>query len=125
MLQSRRVLIAEDEPFTAYDLAQSIKEADGVVLGPIASVKEGLELVAEHTIHAAILDVQLADGEVTPLAHLLFERGVVVVFHTASPVPAEITRRHGNVPLCRKPMVSDQVVRHVAALMRQQARGLS
>ncbi len=117
MLSQRRVLVAEDELIIASELAAAVKEAGGEVVGPVASVREGLALLGREAVHAAILDVRLVDGEVSPMAHLLLERGVVVVFHSASPVPREITDRHGDVVICPKPMQSDHVVYRLAVLM--------
>jgi DNA-binding response OmpR family regulator len=117
MLSRRRILVAEDEVIIASDLAAAIEDGDGVVVGPVASVREGLALLEQEVVHAAILDVRLTDGLVSPIAHTLLERGVVVLFHSASPVPREIIDRHGEVVICPKPMQSDHVVYRLAALM--------
>ena len=117
MLADRRVFIAEDEPATALDLEMAVREAHGEPVS-VCSVAEGLRMLAEDSrVHGAILDVHLGDQEVTPLAHVLFDRGVAVVFHTASPIPSEITSRHGAVRRCPKPMPSDWVIRHLAELL--------
>jgi DNA-binding NarL/FixJ family response regulator len=110
MLTGRSVLIAEDEPITAMDLAAAVTQVHGQVVGPVATLAEGMRLAASGLVHGAILDVQLIDGEVTPLAHLLLDGGATVVFHTASPIPDAITARHGAVAYCLKPVVSDRVV---------------
>jgi AmiR/NasT family two-component response regulator len=110
MLTGRRVLIAEDEPITAMDLAAAVAVADGQLIGPVSTVAEGMRLVAAGLVHGAILDVRLIDGEVTPLAHALLDGGATVVFHSASPIPAAITARHGAMAYCLKPTVSDHVV---------------
>jgi DNA-binding NtrC family response regulator len=117
MLGRRRILVADDEVLIASDLAAAVEEAGGEVVGPVASVREGLTLVASEVVHAAILDVRLLDRDVSPLAELLLERGLVVVFHSASPVPREITDRYGDIVLCPKPMQSDQVIYRLAVLM--------
>lgn len=117
MLGRRRILVAEDEVLIASDLAIAVEEAGGVVVGPVASVREGLALLGQQSVHAAILDVRLIDRDVSPLAEALLERGVAVVFHSASPVPTEFTERYGNVVLCPKPMQSDLVVYKLAVLI--------
>lgn len=117
MLTDRRVFIAEDEPFTAMALDLAVRDAHGEPVG-VASLAEGRRALAEGHFHGAILDVRLIDGEVTPLAHILFDRGVAVVFHTASPVPVEIIDRHGQVAHCPKPMPPEWVVRRLAGLLR-------
>ena len=110
MLTGRNVLIAEDEPITAMDLAAAVTHARGNVIGPVSRLAEGMRLVAAGLVHGAILDVQLFDAEVTPLAHVLLHGGATVVFHSASPIPSKITARHGDIAYCLKPTISDQVV---------------
>jgi len=117
MLHRRRILVAEDEPIIAHDLTLAIEEARGEVVGPVASVAEGLALIAREEIDAAILDVLLIDRDVAPIAEALLESGKVVLFHTASSVPAEITGRFGEVVVCPKPMLSEQVVHRLAGLI--------
>ena len=117
MLSQQRILVAEDEVLIADDLSAAVSEAGGVVVGPVASVRDGLALIAREAVHAAILDVRLIDGEVSPIAAALLERGAVVVFHSASPVPKAIIDRYGDVVLCPKPMLSNHVVRALADLL--------
>ena len=121
MLQSHFILLAEDEPITAMALVEDIKAANGRVIGPFHSISLAMAEIAATSVHAAILDVELADGLVTPLALRLFERGVILLFHSASSIPAEITQRCGKVCTCPKPMASNHVVRHLAALIRNSA----
>jgi DNA-binding NarL/FixJ family response regulator len=110
MLTCRSILIAEDEPVTALDLAAAVTQAQGQVVGPVHTLAEGMRLVAEGLVHGAILDVQLPDGEVTPLAQVLLDGGATVVFHSASAIPSVITERYGPMAYCLKPTVSDVVV---------------
>jgi DNA-binding response OmpR family regulator len=117
MLDVRRVLIAEDEPLVAYCLARAVEDADGEVAGPVSSVEDGLALLAETDVHAAILDVRLVDQDVVPIARALLERGRVIVFHTASPVPEEIVPGPVRVAVCPKPMDAETVVSRLATLI--------
>ena len=71
-----------------------MEDAGGEVVGPVSSVEAGLMLLRRREqIHAAILDVGLTDRDVAPIAAVLLDRGVAVVFHTASAVPAGILAR--------------------------------
>jgi DNA-binding response OmpR family regulator len=107
MLNRARVLIAEDEPVTAMDMACAVEDADGEVLGPVSHVSEGLKLIQREHIHAAILDVMLLDGEITPVAQALVAKEAVVIFHTASDIPLAIS---GYVGMCKKPTHARRVV---------------
>ena len=117
MLHRRRILIAEDEAIIAYELAQAVVDAGGEVVGPVASVREGLRLLSNEDVHAAILDVRLLDRDVAPIAEVLLAQGKAVVFHTSSPVPEEIVDRFGVPVVCPKPMQSYEVVNRLARLI--------
>ena len=119
MLERRRILIAEDEALIALELAAAVESAGGEVVGPVASVKEGLQLLDQEDVDAAILDVRLIDRDAAPIATLLLERGRAIVFHSASPVPAEVVDRFGAPVVCPKPMPSDLVATHLARLLRR------
>ncbi|MEO6341484.1 MAG: response regulator [Caulobacteraceae bacterium] len=111
------VLVAEDEPFIAFDLATTIEDAGGVVVGPAATVKEALALLENHHVAAAILDVNLGDGDISPVAELLIARGAPVIFHTGLGLPAELSARFPNLIVHLKPLVPERLIRQLAALI--------
>lgn len=111
------VLVAEDEPFIAYDLATTIEDAGGVVVGPAATVKEALALLEIYPVAAAILDVNLGDRDISPVAELLIARGVPVIFHTGLGVPDELSAKFPNLIVHLKPLVPEQLIRQLAALI--------
>ena len=121
MLNCRSVLIAEHEALIAYALVLAVEDADGEVVGPVASVREGLELLSKEEVHAAILDLRLVDRDVAPIAAMLLEQGKAVVFHTASPVPDEIISRFGVPVVCPKPGPFDRVITNLARLIGEDA----
>jgi CheY-like chemotaxis protein len=75
-LDGAQVLLAEDSFLLALDLQGVLAAAGGHVLGPVASVAAGLALLARQRPDLALLDVELQDGWVTPLAEALAHRGV-------------------------------------------------
>ena len=111
------VFVAEDEPFIAFDLATTIEDAGGVVVGPAATVTEALALLEIHPVAAAILDVNLSDRDISPVAELLLARGVPVIFHTGVGLPDELTARFPNLIVHLKPLVPEQLIRQLAALI--------
>jgi DNA-binding response OmpR family regulator len=86
MLKQARVLVVEDEPFIALTLAFAIEDA-GVVVGPAGSVKEALALLQSRPVSAAILDVNLADGDVSPVLEILVELGTPLIVQTSVGLP--------------------------------------
>jgi DNA-binding response OmpR family regulator len=115
------VFVAEDEPFIAFDLATTIEDAGGVVVGPVATVKEALALLELHPVAAAILDVNLGDRDISPVAELLLARGVPVIFHTGLGVPDELRAKFPNLIVHLKPLVPEQLIRQLAALIAPHA----
>jgi DNA-binding response OmpR family regulator len=111
------VFVAEDEPFIAFDLATTIEDAGGVVVGPAATVKEALALLEIHSVAAAILDVNLGDRDISPVAELLIARGVPVIFHTGLGVPDELGAKFPNLIVHLKPLVPEQLIRQLAGLI--------
>jgi DNA-binding response OmpR family regulator len=120
LLGGAKILVAEDDPLIALDLAAAVAEADGQVIGPVATVSEGLEILAKEDLHAAILDVKLLDGEVTPVAQALLEKDVVVLLHTGSDVPAGIS---GHAAVCKKPTTPEHIIRTLEGALRQRQAG--
>src|SRR5579872_2061864 len=85
-----RILIAEDEALVSMDLAIEVEEAHALAVGPVASCAEALALMDRERVDGAILDIQLTDGDVSPVAEALLARGAVVLLHTASPTPERL-----------------------------------
>jgi DNA-binding NtrC family response regulator len=105
MLSRLRVLSAEDDPFVADDLSEIIREAEGDVVGPFATVREVRALLKESaSIEAAILDVNLSDGAVTPVLEALHARGIPTLVYTGASVPEDVRGRHPDLVSLTKPV---------------------
>ena len=115
MLNGLPILIVEDEALIAIDLAEAIEGVQGQAVGPVATVADALALLDEKTIGAAILDANLLDRDVTPLALALIERGIPFVIHTGTGVPQELAELHPHLPVIPKPARSNRVL---AALLQ-------
>ena len=76
-LQGRRVLVVEDEYMIAREMVEMLLQAGAQALGPVPSAAPALELVAAEQGHvdAALLDVNLRDGQVWPLVDARRARG--------------------------------------------------
>ncbi|HSP25089.1 MAG TPA: response regulator [Saliniramus sp.] len=111
------MLICEDEPFIALDLAASVEEAGGRVVGPAASIAEAEHLLETATVHGAILDVHLSDGEVTPVAERLIEAGIPVIIQTGVGLPVILRDRYPELQAYQKPVPAQQLVEHLAKLL--------
>ncbi len=109
-LRGARVLVVEDEFLLADEMRSDLEDIDAEVLGPFGHLAPAMELVREGAeIDAAVLDLNIGGREVFPLADLLAERGVPMVFATgysAQSLPA----RFAGVPTCEKPVAQDRLV---------------
>lgn len=103
MLNHSAVLVAEDEPFIALDLALAIEDAGGEVVGPAASIKEALALLETHVVVAAILDVNLSDGDISPVVEYLVAHGVPLILQTGVGLPADLATRFPDLIVRIKP----------------------
>lgn len=83
VLQSRRILVVEDDYLIAGALTESLLEAGATVVGPAASVAEAIAVIdREARLDAAVLDINLGAEDVFPVAAVLQQRGVPFVFAT-------------------------------------------
>ena len=69
------ILIVEDQAIIALDLESAVEEANGQVIGPTSTVREAMRLLQTNEVDAAILDANLPDGDVTPVAEGLIAEG--------------------------------------------------
>jgi CheY-like chemotaxis protein len=102
-LCGRRILIVEDEYLLATDLADFLQDHGAGVVGPVGNVPAALGLVQRERLDGAVLDINLRNELVYPVADALLERGVPVVFCTGY---EELLMRRDLVglPRCRKPV---------------------
>lgn len=79
-----RVLIVEDEPIVAMDLAEMVEGWGHNVVGPASKRANGVALAESEDIDFAILDVNLGRGETSEaIAAALRARGIRFMFLSA------------------------------------------
>ncbi|WP_417523190.1 HWE histidine kinase domain-containing protein [Marinovum sp.] len=97
------VLVVDDEPLIALDIAEGLDRAGYKVLGPANSVAQARTLLSQSRCAAAVLDVNLGRETSVPLAKELRSLGIpfiAVSGYSASQLPEEFE----GVPLIGKPM---------------------
>lgn len=104
-----RVLIMEDEVFVALDLADLATDLGYEVSGPFASLADGLAQIGRQRPDAAILDVQLVDGEVFPLADALGCLGVPIIFHSGHANDFSLRARYPDSRSAEKPCSAEVI----------------
>ena len=63
-----------DEWAIALDLELLLSDAGAIVVGPVATVAEGLSLARSEALSAAVLDVRLSGETIEPVAAALADR---------------------------------------------------
>ncbi|CAN7692815.1 response regulator [Rhizobium sp. LjRoot98] len=82
-LEGRRILVVEDEYILASELCDELEREGAIVVGPVGQLEKAIELIeATDRIDYAILDVNLGNEPVFPVADLLAKRKVPFVFAT-------------------------------------------
>lgn len=104
LLNGRHVLVVEDEYFIADDMRRVFEESGAQVIGPVGSVNDALEMIRETPrIDGAVLDINLREVMVFPVADALRARGVPFVFATGYEENAVPSRLRDAIH-CEKPV---------------------
>ena len=122
MLNNVSVLVAEDQTFIAMDLSLAVEDAGGQVMGPVASSREGLALIAAGSVGAAIVDMNLVDGESTPLVEVLVGLGVPFIIHTAVALPQALAARFPGLVVQIKPCRAAVLVARLGTMVAEHVR---
>jgi DNA-binding LytR/AlgR family response regulator len=75
-LAGRRFLVVEDEWLIALELQRIVEQLGGSVIGPVGSVESALQILATATPDVALLDVNLNERHVTPVAEACQDKGI-------------------------------------------------
>ena len=98
-----RVLLVEDEALVAMMIQESLGDFGYQVIGPIGTASEATARAKDGHFEAAVLDINLGDGAVYPIADILAARGVPFVFVTGYDA-SSVEPRFRNVPILQKPI---------------------
>ena len=110
-----RVLVVEDEYYIAAELKRALDQAGAVVVGPVGSLEQGLEL-ANDQLDAALLDVNLHGKSSFEVAELLDRRGVPFMFLTGYDAWA-MPVRYESIPRLTKPYLVGKVIEAVRLMV--------
>jgi CheY-like chemotaxis protein len=116
----KRVLVVEDEPIIAMLVEDMLLDLGCVVVGPAFSATDGHERARNEALDAAILDINMGEGESFPIAAALRERGVPFGFATGygdTGVPDEFN----GVPVLAKPHTGEALAEMLRLLLATEA----
>lgn len=110
------ILLVEDEALVAAMLEDMLADFGCILAGAAASVSEALAAVESASdIDAAILDVNLGGEKVYPVADILVDRGVPIVFSTAYG-PADLVERYPQARIIHKPYRPEDLAKMLIAI---------
>jgi DNA-binding response OmpR family regulator len=116
-LSGRRILVLEDEYFIGDDLRRVLTELGASVIGPIPDLVDGENIVSRgEPLDAALLDINLRNELIFPLARSLRQRKVPVVFTTGYD-KAVLLPEFQDTPLLEKPVDMRRMARLLTELM--------
>jgi DNA-binding response OmpR family regulator len=104
-----RVMIVEDEPLIAMDLAAILRGYGAAILGPCLSVAEALAMLDTDAPDAALVDIRLGDGVSFAIAAELARRGVSFAFVTAVGNGLELPEELQTAPFICKPFDPEEI----------------
>ena len=114
LLLGKRVLVAEDDVFAAFDIMKTLREAGAEILVPAMSLARALEFATED-LDCAVLDIMLRDGPVFQAARLLRQQGVGLVFYTGYFDLDRLNREWPGAQVLLKPASPNLLVQAVRA----------
>jgi hypothetical protein len=114
-----RVLVIEDEYFIADDLARAIISLGADVIGPLAEVEDATNLLNAGTaIDGALLDINIRNEMVFPLARVLRSRNIPFIFTTGYD-RTSLGPEFQDVQLWEKPLDVQAVARSLTRMVRK------
>ena len=117
LLAGRRVLVVEDEYFLAGDIRRALQSVGADVAGPVGEVEDALRILHDGSVvDGAVLDVNLRNEMVFPIAQELRARHVPFVFTTGYD-PISIAPEFQDVLLWEKPIDIAAMIRGLGGLI--------
>lgn len=107
-LDGHTVLVAEDEPLVSLDVAQLLQEFGATVVSA-SSVGTALAYANSPEIAAAVLDINLAGEDCSPVCQRLSERGIPFLFHTGY-TDAPVLKQWSAAPVANKPASGERLI---------------
>lgn len=98
-----RILVAEDEFITAFDLCDTFEEAGYEIEGPHAGISSAMLACQKERPDLAILDIELADGLTYELAQKLMDENVPVILHSERGDALALAQRFPRATTLPKP----------------------
>jgi CheY-like chemotaxis protein len=107
-LDGHTILVAEDEPLVSLDVTQLLQEFGATVVAA-SSVRTALIFADGTKIAAAVLDINLAGEDCSPVCQRLSELGIPFLFHTGY-TDAPVFKMWSAAPVINKPASGERII---------------
>ena len=118
--RKRRILVVEDEAMISMLLEDMVLDCGAEIVGPVAKFDDALELAHRAEFEVAVLDLNLNGTLSNPIAEVIRERGIPVIFATGYGADG-LLDRFRDCPTLQKPFSQQDFAEAVAAACRQDA----
>jgi ActR/RegA family two-component response regulator len=118
VLRGCRLLIVEDDYLLAIELARGLEENGAEIAGMAGSIEDAVALIEQEgdRLNGAVLDINLGDERVYPVADMLISRRLPFVFATGYDLWV-IPEIYAGIPRCEKPIRASVLARLLAEQM--------
>jgi len=119
-IAGQRVLIVEDEYFIAMGINLLLTRAGYVVVGPVGRLDRAMEAARVEMVDAALLDINLRNDSVYPVADILTTRSIPFTFLSGYSKDS-LPPRYRNGRILSKPFQSTQLIDIIGAMLIKDA----
>jgi len=112
-----RVLVVEDEALIAMLVEDMIHDSGGEMVGPAAKLTDAVDLARNAQADVALLDLSLRGVLAYPVADVLRQRGVPIVF-TSGYGSAALIQRFQDCPILDKPFDQRSLEQAIGTALR-------
>jgi CheY-like chemotaxis protein len=118
--QKRRVLVIEDEALVAMLIEDMILDSGDEMVGSASRLSDALVLARETQADVALLDINLGGVLAYPVADVLHQRGVPIVFTTGYG-SAGVSERFRDCPILDKPFDQPSLEKAIHTILSSNA----
>jgi CheY-like chemotaxis protein len=121
LLKGARILMVEDEWLASMLFTELLTDFGCEIVGPASSVAEAVVLAAAAEIDAAVLDLNVKDELVYPVARTLADRGIPFVFLTGYAAD-RISETYRARPALQKPVSAEKLAQILKEMLNQSVK---
>src|SRR5215207_3283258 len=119
--QKRRVLVIEDEALVAMLIEDMIHDSGDEMVGSACRLSDALVLARETQADVALLDINLGGALAYPVADVLRQRGVPIVFTTGYGSAGLIEGLVQDCPMLDKPFDQHSLEKAIHTVVKSNA----